>query len=138
MNTKTTLYRFFAADGRLLYVGITGSLSGRLMSHNSDKPWFTQIATATFQHHRTRTEAIKAELLAIHREGPLYNVAGNARGKARLDGVEHLKLSRLRSSLLGMTGKVRVGQTVLIGDRDELVAAIVPIADYRRYTNQES
>lgn len=131
MNTKTTLYRFFGADGRLLYVGITGSLSERLMSHNSDKPWFAEIVNATFQHYKTRAEAMRAEQRAILREGPLYNIDGNTRNRTPIDEVEHLRLSRLRSSMLGMAGRVRLGETVLIGDKDDLVAALIPIDDYR-------
>lgn len=69
-----TLYRFVDDDDRLLYIGITTSACARLAQHSS-KEWFPKIARATFEHYRTRAEAMEAEKAAIKAEHPLYNLA---------------------------------------------------------------
>src|ERR1017187_10416926 len=70
-----TVYRFFAADGALLYVGCSRKLwSGRMTAHASDKTWYPQIATITLEHYDTLAPAADAEALAIHNESPRYNI----------------------------------------------------------------
>lgn len=73
----TTLYRLYAADGTLLYVGITDRDWRRMAEHEADKPWWAQVASATFEHHLTRDLAEQAETAAILAEHPVYNVRGN-------------------------------------------------------------
>lgn len=75
--SPTTLYRFFDADDRLLYVGISLSVVERLRAHRSDKHWFPDLARATFENFDSRREAAAAELAAIKAEKPIYNVAGS-------------------------------------------------------------
>lgn len=73
----STLYRFFDADRRLLYIGITSvQLILRWEQHRVDKPWWRQVAYAEFTHYDTRAEAIAAERAAIAAEDPVHNVAG--------------------------------------------------------------
>lgn len=74
-----TLYRFYDADGRLLYVGISLSVFQRWQQHSSDKPWWEHIYRGELEHFDTRTEAAEAELCAIRTEDPLFNVAGRPR-----------------------------------------------------------
>jgi excisionase family DNA binding protein len=69
-----SVYRFYAADGRLLYVGITSSASSRLAQHAGDKDWFPEVARATFEHHATREDALAAEREAIVAERPVHNL----------------------------------------------------------------
>lgn len=38
-----TVYRFYAADGRVLYVGCTTDLPQRLATHQSEKPWWSEV-----------------------------------------------------------------------------------------------
>lgn len=73
---NTTLYRFFDADGRLLYVGITHRLNERLSAHKRQKPW-EHISKIALEHYESREEAMKAEAHAIKNEGPKWNVQGN-------------------------------------------------------------
>lgn len=73
----TTLYRFFDAGGQLLYVGIAGNPGRRFGQHAKDKTWWTQVASSSMQHFGTRTEAERAEQIAIRAEGPLHNVVHN-------------------------------------------------------------
>jgi hypothetical protein len=76
VSRPTTLYRFFDADGELLYVGITSVGGVRWSQHKSSKPWWPEIVTASLAHYETRTEAMAAESEAIRAEGPKHNRAG--------------------------------------------------------------
>lgn len=72
----TTLYRFYDAKDRLLYVGISKAPLARLDQHRHDKPWWTDVARMTLEHHATREAASRAEIAAIRSESPMYNVSG--------------------------------------------------------------
>lgn len=72
---KTTLYRYFDSEGRLLYVGITGDNTKRQSQHRRNSFWFGEIASATFDHFDDREQADKAESDAIIKEKPMYNIA---------------------------------------------------------------
>jgi predicted GIY-YIG superfamily endonuclease len=71
----TSLYRFYAADGELLYVGITKSLPHRLGQHESDKPWFRYVETIKVTNYGSRSHARAAEIRAIQEESPAWNIA---------------------------------------------------------------
>ena len=77
----TSLYRFFDADGALLYIGITNCLPRRFERHEGEKPWFAHVARVTVEHHPDRDAALVAERIAIQQEKPRYNVVHN-RGRA--------------------------------------------------------
>jgi hypothetical protein len=84
----TTLYRFFDAEGRLLYVGITGVGTLRWFTHARQKAWWPLVATVTLEHFADRAEARAAELAAIRTEHPLHNVADvEARPLPRVGGM---------------------------------------------------
>lgn len=69
----TYLYRFFDADGRLLYVGMSYRIEKRLDKHRVAKPW-NQIARIEIAQFPTRTDAVAAEREAILSEAPAWNV----------------------------------------------------------------
>jgi len=73
MRGKTDLYRHFAADGTLLYVGVSLSCVCRLIQHRKTSGWYGDIANITVEKFRTRGEAIEAERLAIRRDQPQHN-----------------------------------------------------------------
>lgn len=73
-EAPTALYRFFANDGALLYVGITGHLKARIAAHAKEKPWWPQVGRKTVEWFATRDEAIRAEDRAIHDERPVHNI----------------------------------------------------------------
>jgi hypothetical protein len=75
----TTLYRFYDADDRLLYIGISEKGPERWKAHRKDKPWWTDVARSTTEHYETRAEALEAERAAIIAEKPLHNVVHNRR-----------------------------------------------------------
>lgn len=73
---RTALYRFFDADGALLYIGITVNVEQRWAEHERSKPWWPQVVEKRVEWFDTRTLALIAELAAIKGERPVHNVAG--------------------------------------------------------------
>lgn len=67
------LYRLWAADGRLLYVGVSTCLSARLRVHR--KRWGDLIDHATWEAHPDERAMLDAERQAITDEDPALNRA---------------------------------------------------------------
>lgn len=74
-HERTVLYRFFDADGSLLYVGITKHVGQRWSWHMRNQPWWQEVHRLTAEWHDTREDASVAEIAAIKSERPAYNVA---------------------------------------------------------------
>lgn len=70
-----TLYRFWDADGALLYFGISVRPWDRWKQHAGEKPWWDEVAKVTLEAFATRDEVRAAELAAIKGEGPRFNIA---------------------------------------------------------------
>lgn len=75
--SPTALYRWYDADGHLLYIGITGNLLDRTSQHNSDSSWMEFAARAAVERYPSRPEALAAEEAAIKKEHPLFNSQHN-------------------------------------------------------------
>jgi predicted GIY-YIG superfamily endonuclease len=75
-NAPQILYRFWNADNKLLYVGISQSFLSRMDQHQRTKTWFVEIVNITFEHFATRAEVEAAELRAIKLENPRHNRIG--------------------------------------------------------------
>lgn len=73
VNRRTCVYRAYGADGRLLYVGISMNLDGRLTKHRR-AAWWPSVVEITVQWFDGREAAKAAERLAILNEQPLHNV----------------------------------------------------------------
>jgi predicted GIY-YIG superfamily endonuclease len=73
-SVKTTLYRHFNADGKLLYVGISLSALQRLSQHADHSDWYNKISRVEMEHFSDRPSAMAAEKKAVISEGPLYNI----------------------------------------------------------------
>lgn len=82
----TSLYRFFDAQGVLLYVGATSNPFRRLAEHSTTRD-VTQVATVTLQWFPDRREAVLAEDEAIVSERPLWNIAKPARKRREKIGL---------------------------------------------------
>ena len=67
------VYRFYAHDGRLLYVGMTSKGGARWMDHANVQPWWGDVAIVKVEHLPTRDDAVQAEQRAIRDEHPLHN-----------------------------------------------------------------
>lgn len=85
---NTDLYRYYDAEGRLLYVGISFSAIARAAQHRSGKGWWPQVANMTVEHLPTRQDALEAERVAILTERPIYNIAGRTTPRKNVDGWE--------------------------------------------------
>ena len=85
---NTDLYRYFDAEGRLLYVGISFSAIARASQHRSGKGWWVQVANMTVEHLSTREEATEAERVAILTERPIHNIAGRVAPRKNIDAWE--------------------------------------------------
>lgn len=71
------LYRWWGADGTLLYVGKSVSLFARISSHRKSSKFFSSAATMTIERFPDELSLSAAEVRAIREEHPLYNVAHN-------------------------------------------------------------
>jgi len=76
------LYRMYASDGTLLYIGMTGPRREGLESHYLREPWIFEVARIdTEDEHLDEIAAYAAEQEAIRRERPKYYRTHNRRSK---------------------------------------------------------
>lgn len=75
------VYRFFAADGSVLYIGQTSDFLNRLRTHFLCSPWWPEVDRWTREPFDSLGEALDAEIAAIRAEHPRYNRQHN-RGRA--------------------------------------------------------
>lgn len=76
-----TLYRFYAADDALLYIGLTVNPGQRFTNHAHKKEWWVDVAKVTLEQHPDYPALVVAEREAIQAEKPLHNIIYN--GKPR-------------------------------------------------------
>jgi hypothetical protein len=79
---KAAVYRLFAADGALLYIGSSYDPDKRCEVHHR-LPWWREVGRRTEEWFPNRSQAYTAETKAIWREKPKYNVACTAEYNAR-------------------------------------------------------
>lgn len=72
-NKPSCVYRLYAANGDLLYVGMTRNPAGRIPFHKR-KPWGQLIDRHTIEWFPDRESAKAAERSAIHHENPIHNL----------------------------------------------------------------
>jgi predicted GIY-YIG superfamily endonuclease len=72
----TALYRFFDADGKLLYLGVSDNLAARFKWHRETQSWWGDVARKTIAWYGTRNKALAAEDYAIKTERPAHNRQG--------------------------------------------------------------
>jgi len=81
-SRPTWVYRYFDADGGLLYIGVAFDVLKRAEGHRRHAEWWPLAATYTEELFPTRTAALAAEAEAIRTEHPLFNVVHNRRAAA--------------------------------------------------------
>lgn len=116
---KTALYRHYAADGQLLYVGISLSAANRLSQHARDSNWFGDIARVEVEHYASRTLAMEVERLAIKNESPLWNRIHN---KGQMPPKRILLTDHERKELRDLASHIRDGG--MTDDADLLMAIV--------------
>jgi predicted GIY-YIG superfamily endonuclease len=72
---EVALYRFFDADGQLLYVGVSAEPFRRWASH-TERHWWKKAVKFAIVWHPDEAAARAAERSAIQVEAPLHNVHG--------------------------------------------------------------
>ncbi|MFE1362616.1 GIY-YIG nuclease family protein [Streptomyces harbinensis] len=72
--SRTALYRLFDQEGRLLYVGISVNPTSRWSVHAGEKTWWPEVHRKDVEWFGDRQQAEAAEIAAIAKERPLYNV----------------------------------------------------------------
>lgn len=73
LDRPTTLYRYYDAQHRLLYVGITCRGPKRAAEHAKSQPWWPRQVWMRSEHYDTWAEAEEAERVAIAAEEPECN-----------------------------------------------------------------
>jgi predicted GIY-YIG superfamily endonuclease len=71
--TRAAVYRHFAADGTLLYVGVSHDPTRRLYEHKCRTDWAGEVARTTVEWFDSRAAAFEAERAAIEAEAPMFN-----------------------------------------------------------------
>jgi len=109
VNTPEILYRLRAANGDLLYVGITRDFPSRLKQHYADKPWANEIR-ATEQVHidGTRSQIEAIEKAVIIAEKPRYNKQHNDAERVTLGA----RAIRAAAAVIEEEPPFKVGDTV--------------------------
>jgi excinuclease UvrABC nuclease subunit len=79
------LYRYYNADGVLLYVGISVHVAMRASQHRRTSDWWDEVARIDVEHlaTRSRNRALWIEASVITAEQPAYNLAPPARTEPR-------------------------------------------------------
>lgn len=67
------VYRCYAGDGALLYVGCTSNYVKRRKQHRERSDWFCEVARVDVEAHADHRQALDAEAVAIWEEMPIYN-----------------------------------------------------------------
>ncbi len=89
------LYRFFDADGELLYIGRSVDVWRRLQDHCNGSRFYGEAASVTLQRgFACEKDLCAAEVEAIRIEKPRYNIAHN--GGRPIGGRTHPRPRRAR------------------------------------------
>lgn len=75
-DIRTAVYRFFDADGQLLYLGITHDLEERWKAHERNQPWWLDVSRREFTWCESRADAELIEVTATAAERPRYDRSG--------------------------------------------------------------
>jgi len=78
-DSPTSVYQYFQAQGKLLYVGVTGRGLKRSHEHAKSKVWWPLVCGCVVEHYETRKDALARESYLIAAEKPPYNTQGISR-----------------------------------------------------------
>ena len=120
--TTTALYRLFAEDGALLYVGISARPWTRFIEHREKKLWWTAVVRVEMGWHPTRESAHAAEVEVIRTEMPRHNVQHAAPSAEALEAID--ALVQLREQLAAVKAEYREALTELVSP----TGGAVPVA----------
>lgn len=89
-QNRTGLYRAYAADGTLLYIGISWVPDARAEQHKSSSEWHSRMAKYTVDWFESRMDAVAAEAAAVRVEKPLYNSALQVRAPKSIKAIPYI------------------------------------------------
>ena len=92
------LYRAFDANEKLLYVGQSTSVIGRLKEHIKSSEWSGFVDNITLQRFTNERQLFRAEMKAIKEEKPMYNKTHNRRYRQQIVELR-LKITQLKEEL---------------------------------------
>jgi predicted GIY-YIG superfamily endonuclease len=72
-QSRWVVYRYFAGDGALLYVGVTSRWTQRDSNHRGSSTWYADVARHELEHYEDRTVAAQREAEVINIENPRHN-----------------------------------------------------------------
>lgn len=84
MKRSFVLYRFYDAEDRLLYVGLTTNPGRRVEKHRSEKSWWEEVNRIEIEHFDDLSTLRMAERTAIESERPLHNIRMNVQDRNTL------------------------------------------------------
>lgn len=90
MTFKTFMYHAKAADGELLYVGITSQTNVRMAAHAKNSAWYGLTVGVEYFEFPDREAALVAESDAIQALRPRFNVMGNPNNMSPIGEVKHI------------------------------------------------
>jgi DNA-binding transcriptional regulator YhcF (GntR family)/predicted GIY-YIG superfamily endonuclease len=96
LHGRTALYRYFAADDSLLYVGVAFDPAARAEQHarNAYDTWWRLAAKRTDEWFDSRLEAELSEIDAIARERPRFNVRDNPHAPEAIQRIDRARSAR--------------------------------------------
>lgn len=105
---RAAVYRLYAPDGTLLYIGSSYNPDKRCEVHRR-APWWREVGRRTEEWFPNRSQAYTAETKAIWREKPRHNVACTAEGNARraVRAQAQAPLYRRRARAASLADKAR-------------------------------
>jgi len=137
------VYRAFDASGRLLYVGCSVDVDGRLNYHRDNASWWLFHDRIEVESFDTRDDAAEAEARAIATEHPRWNMQG--RSQDHPDGFAHSlrgahwleyeadvarrtrQLMQDEASLLRKIRKVRMGLAGVRAEAEAIKSGLISI-----------
>jgi excinuclease UvrABC nuclease subunit len=70
------VYRCIDENGLLIYVGVTRNMGNRMVMHEAETEWWSEVDQIIVKPYKTEAEARSVEVTAIYQEAPLYNRLG--------------------------------------------------------------
>lgn len=109
----SVVYRFYADDDQLLYVGCTNSTTRRFAEHfpprqSTPRGWQAEVSRIETVQYPDRRSAEEEEARAIFTEGPLFNGPGGISGSLRRlfgDARPSSPLPRIRERIARRLGE---------------------------------
>ena len=85
------VYRCFNAAGVVIYIGATAHYLKRIKQHETESPWWPEVADVTVERYRSKPDAFTAERTAIYFGNPVHNVTHRSHP---VDGISYLPIRR--------------------------------------------